>query len=175
MAQKRISQKKILRELRRISESIPHDLLDSLLKKEAIAPTTTKLIEKAIALPDGEMGMTPQKRARFEHLLKSGIITQEIDVINPDTESAISKFIEAELALAVKMGRLPKDAPMPDFIRKKGIKYARKQKERLEKLFSAEEGIAPDAGRHGAEHAEADSARGPDDRVQSPEGGEVHG
>lgn len=149
----RISEKKIMRELRRITESIPVALLDNLLKKEVIAPTIKELIEKALTLPESEV--TPEQRARFQNLIDSGVLDKEVEVINKDGEEAISKYIDAELALAVKLGRLPKEAPMPPFIRKKGIKYAKRQRARLEKLYS---GSAEEV-----QQADDGSAQGKDD------------
>lgn len=134
----RVNQKKIVRELKRISENIPSELLATLMKKETVGSTIKGLLEKAIGLKDGEMEMSEEKRQRFKNLLDSGVLERQVDVINQDTEKAIDAYFEAELALAVKMGRLPKNAPMPDFIRKKGRKYARQQQQRLKELFNSD-------------------------------------
>lgn len=150
---KRIGQKAIIRELKRISEGIPAELLTGLMEKKKIAPTIKDLITQAIALPDGVHDMTPEKRQRFQNMIAAGVLDREVDVVNPTAEAAIAAYYEAEIALSVKIGRLPKNAPMPSFIRKKGIKYARKQRERLEGLYSAEgsaEEGAPDADRESA-------------------------
>lgn len=136
MAATKISHKKILRELKRISEGIPDELLKSLLKKQTIAPTAKKLIEEAIALPDDQI--TPEKRAHFQNLVDSGMLDREIEVVDPDGEKAISAYYDAEIALAIKLGRLPKIAEMPAFIKKKGLKYARKQQARVKELFDSE-------------------------------------
>ncbi len=134
---KRISHKAIMRELRRITENLPADLLKNLMKKETIAPTMKQVIEKALGDPNAEI--SPEQRQRFQNLLDAGVLDRQIEVIDRDGEAAIAAYFDAEIALAVKLGRLPQNAPMPDFIRKKGLQYARRQKRRLEQLFDSEE------------------------------------
>lgn len=156
MAKQKISEKKVLRELRRISEGIPEELLRSMMKKEIIAPTIKQLIEQAIK--SGSPEITPEKLQRFQNLLDSGILDREVEVINNDTEKLISQYYDAEIALAVKMGRLPAKAELPAFIRKKGLKYARKQEKRLKELFSSEEDSKADSAEDTGNDTQPDRA-----------------
>lgn len=153
-------QKQITRELRRITESIPADLLKNLMKKEKIAPTLKDLLKKGL-----KEDITDVQRERFELILASGILDREVEVINPDSEAAIDAYLAAEIALAVKAGRLPAEAPQWSKLKAKGKKYARKQEARLRELFSpeadqggSEEGTDP-------ERADADSAGSGDART----------
>lgn len=147
----------INRELKRITENIPKELLEGLMKSEEVAPTLTKLLTKAIELPNGEMGMDDEKRQRFKNMIAAGVLNREVQTIDRDKEKLIEEYFEAEIAFAVKMGRLPKEAPMPDFIRKKGKKHAKRQAERLRDVYqaNAEAPKGGDAGDAG-DHAQAD-------------------
>lgn len=158
-------QKQIWRELKRISENIPSELLENLMKKEKLTPDLKTLVQKATGLPESEI--TPEQRERFQVLLDSGYLDREVDVLNFDTEELISQYFEAEIALAVKAGRLPKEAPLPDFIKKKGLKYARKQKRRLEELYRAASGDEEDAPLSDSDDARSDREREHSDRVPS--------
>ena len=151
------------RELKRITESIPKELIEGLMKMETVAPTLEKILTKAIELPDGEMGMNEEKRQRFKNMLAAGILSREVQTIDRDKEKLIEEWFEAEIAFAVKMGRLPKEAPIPDFIRKKGKKYAKRQAERIRDIYetNAETPQAGDGGDAG-DHPEADSKGGGD-------------
>lgn len=168
MPKQRLSQKQINRELTRISRNVPEELIKNLMSKEKIAPTIKEIIGKALG-PDIEI--TEEQRARYQNLIDSGVLDREVEVLNPDTESAISAYYDAEIALAVKLGRLPKEAPMPGFIKKKGIKYARKQRNRLEQLFSADEDSEGSESSDDKEDAGTDSARNSDDRLPQERAG----
>lgn len=113
------------------------------MKKEKLTPDIKALVEKATGLPEDQV--TPEQRERFQILLDSGLLDREVDVLNFDTEAAISAYYEAEIALAVKAGRLPANAPMPEFIKKKGLKYARRQKRRLEEVYRSASDSTQDA------------------------------
>lgn len=165
----RRTEKQIFRELKRISEGIPKELLENLMTKEVIGGTVTDLLKKAIALPDGEMDMTPEKRERFQLMLDSGVLDREVEVLNKDTEKLIDAYYDAEIALAVKLGRLPKDAPMPALIRKKGKKYARKQHARLKELYNPE-AHQEDPGGNFGEDSGGDRPLGDHDPVREPPG-----
>lgn len=169
MATPRISQKMIDRELQRIARNVPEELIKKLLKKESIAPTIDELVKKALAGEAGEI--TEEQRRRFENMRAAGVLSREIDVIDKDGEAAIDAWYEAEIALAVKLGRLPKEAPMPSFIKKKGIKHARKQQTRLKELFSAEEGAEVSEGSDNPQDAGTSSAQPDDDQVLPPRTG----
>jgi hypothetical protein len=159
----RISQKQISRELKRISRNVPEELLKNLLKKEKVAPTITEVIKKAMTDPTIEI--TAEQRQRYQNMIDSGVLDREIEVTDPDVEKAISDWYDAEIALLVKQGRLPKEAPMPSFIKRKGIKYAKKRRESLKELFSPVEGNEEGTSGDNREHAGASSTQPTDDPV----------
>lgn len=155
-------QKQIWREMRRISENVPPELLANLMTKEKLSPTLREVITRAMGDPDAKL--TVEQRARFQALIDGGYLDREVDVVNPDAEAALNAYYEAEVAYAVKIGRLPKEAPIPDFILKKGKKHAKRQAARLKELFSPEQDQGDDQARDATDDALADSERGPDDR-----------
>lgn len=152
----RKAQKAMMRELKRITDSIPTELIKNLMKKEIIAPTAKALFGKALEDPS----ISDEQRERFQLMLDSGVLDREVEVVDFDTEKAIDAYITAELALAVKAGRLPKEAPEWDYLKRKGKKYARKQQKRLEEVFRAAQDSGDDASGDDREHAVADSERG---------------
>lgn len=151
------------RELKRITDSVPQDLIRGLMKKEIIAPTARMLFGKALE----DSSITPEQRERFQLILDSGVLDREVDVVDFDTEKAIDAYLEAEIALSVKAGRLPKEAPQWEKLKAKGKKYARKQQARLKELFDSERDSAGDAESDTGIDAIADSARESDDEVLS--------
>lgn len=160
-------QKQIWREMRRISENVPPELLANLMTKEKLSPTLNEVITRAMGDPNVEL--TVEQRARFQALIDGGYLDREVDVVNPDAEAALSAYYEAEIAYAVKIGRLPKEAPIPDFILKKGKKHAKRQAARLKELFSPEEDAGGDEARNAPDDTLADRERGPHDPdVQGP-------
>lgn len=160
-------EKQIWREMRRIAENVPSELLKNLIKKEKLSPTLREVIDRAMGDPNAEL--TVEQRARFQALIDGGYLDREVEVVNPEAESALDAYYAAEVAYAVKVGRLPKEAPIPDFILKKGKKHAKRQAARLEELFSSEESAGPDAPGNAPDDAVADRERGPHDPdVQGP-------
>lgn len=159
----KISQKQINRELARISRNVPVELIRKLTKKEKLAPTIEEVIKKAMSDPTIEI--TPEQRQRYQNMIDAGVLDREVEVLDPEGEAAISAWYDAEIALAVKLGRLPKEAPMPDFIKKKGIKHAKRQQESLKKLFSPDEDSEGSEGSDDQEHAGAGSPLPADDSV----------
>lgn len=158
----------IRRELKRIQEGIPEELLVGLMKKEKISPTIKQLVEKALKLPEDQT--TPEQRQRFQVLIDSGFLDREIEVLDHDKEKLLDQYFEAEIALSVKAGRLPKEAPALILKNNKGKNYDRKQTERLKELFSPDGSPDGDEASDDLQHPLADSERGPADRdVQAPE------
>lgn len=131
-----MAKQKYLRELRRISENIPVELLSKLMKKELLAPTVKKVFEKALE----DDTITQEQRDRFRTLLASGTLDREVEVVDMSVEKLIDAYYEAEIALAVKLGRLPKQAPKLMLKNNKGKQYARRQAARLKQLFNPEAG-----------------------------------
>lgn len=123
---------KHLRVIREIQDRIPKEWLDKLTKKELANPAAKKVIETALADPE----LPAKKRRRYQALMDAGYLDQMVEVIDPEVEKKIDEFMTNEIALAVKLGRLPKEAPQLETLTKKGKQYARRQHARLKALFT---------------------------------------
>lgn len=128
--------KKHLRVIQDIQRSIPRELLDKLMRKEIQAPTMIKVLQKALEQPDTEV--SPRKKRAIRALLNSGNLDREVEVIDTEIEKVIDAFVSAEIDKAVKLGRLPKKAPMLESLQAKGTRYARRQEKRLRREFGVE-------------------------------------
>jgi len=119
-----------------IQEGIPRELLMNLTKKEIQAPTIKKVYELALTKPDDEV--TPRQKRNIQAMLDSGRLDREVEVLDEEVEKEIDAYMEAEIAKAVKLGRLPKEAPMLNSLKKKGNQYAKRQERRLRREFLGE-------------------------------------
>lgn len=124
--------KRHVRVIKEIQDRIPQDLLKRLTKFELANPTMKKLVETALADPD----LDPKKRRRYQALMDAGYLDKKIEVIDPEVEKQIDEFITKEIDLAVKLGRLPKEAPQMESLSKKGKQYARRKHKQLKELFT---------------------------------------
>lgn len=149
------------RELRRISESIPAELLTSLMKKETIAPTIHEILRRGLL--ESDEVVTPEQKNRFRLILESGIADREIEVIDGDVEKLIDAYVTAEVDLAVKLGRLPKKAPQMKLTNNKGKQYARRQAARLKTLQDPSSDTQISEGSNTEEDAGADRTQPNDD------------
>ena len=109
----------------------------SLTKMELQSPTIKKIYQKALTLPDSEI--SPRKKRAIKAMLDSGRLDREVEVLDHDVEKQIDAIMEEEIALAVKLGRLPKKAPMLETLKNKGTQYARRQEKRLRTEFGVED------------------------------------
>lgn len=123
--------KKHIRVLKQIQDGIPEDLLRNLTKTELQSPTIKKLFEKALVDP----ATTDRQRRNIQAMLDSGKLDREVEVLDHEVEKQIDAYYEEEIAKAVKLGRLPKEAPM-DHLKNKGKQYVRRQEKRLRTLFT---------------------------------------
>lgn len=123
---------KHLRVIREIQDRIPREWLDKLTKKELANPAAKQVVETALKDPD----LPPKKRRRFQAILDAGYLDKMVEVIDPEYEKKIDEFISTEIALAVKLGRLPKEATQLETLKNKGNQYARRQHARLKELFT---------------------------------------
>lgn len=155
--------KRQLRVIREIQDRIPKDLLENLTKKELANPAAKKVIETALADPD----LPPKKRRRYQALLDAGYLDQMVEVIDPVIEKQIDEFITKEIDLAVKLGRLPKEAPQLEALSKKGKQYARRQHARLKALFTGKD---PDVDVSSGSEEEDESEHTP----RQDDGGVLH-
>lgn len=163
--------KKYLNELRRITESIPKDLLMNLTKMEKQSPTMKKLLEIALTKPDSEV--SPKQKRRFKAILDSGYLDREVEVINKPVEQQIDDYMTAEIALAVEEGRLPKQAPMLKLKNNKGKQYARRQQARLKALFNGSDQDVAHGPKDDQANEEEHSARQNDGGLLSQPGSDT--
>ena len=96
-----------LRELRRISESIPKELLAKLTRREPAMPTIKEVATRAQTDPL----VSAKEKKRLRAILDSGILDKEVEIIDHDIERQISEHVEREIEKAKKLGRLPKVPP----------------------------------------------------------------
>lgn len=152
--------KKHLRVIREIQNRIPKELLMSLTKKEIQAPTIKKVIEEALRRPD--TAVSPRQKRRLQAVLDSGTLDREVEVLDHSVEAQIDAFIQAEVDLAVKLGRLPKEAPQLEALKKKGKKYAKKQEQRLRREFEGKNNDVADDSENNPEDESQHQARSSD-------------
>ena len=128
--------KKHLRVIQMIQEGIPRELLMNLTKKEIQAPTIKKVFELALTKPDDEV--SPRQKRNMRAMLASGRLDREVEVLDHEVEKEIDAYFQAEIAKAVQLGRLPKEAPQLNRLKNKGVQYAKRQERRLRREFLGE-------------------------------------
>jgi len=138
--------KKHLRVIEMIQEGIPKELLMNLTKKEIQAPTIKKVFELALTKPDDEV--SPRQKRNIQAMLDSGRLDREVEVLDYEVEKEIEAYIATEIDKAVKLGRLPAQAPQLKTLKKKGIQYAKRQERRLRGLFLGENNDVEEATEH---------------------------
>ncbi len=119
-----------------IQDGIPKELLMRLTKTEIQAPTIKKVFELALTKPDDEV--TPRQKRNIQAMLDSGRLDREVEVLDHEVEKLIDAYMTEEIAKAVKLGRLPKEAPVLNHLKNKGIQYAKRQERRLRSEFLGE-------------------------------------
>lgn len=129
-----------------IQDGIPRELLMNLTKKEIQAPTIKKVFEIALTKPDDEV--TPRQKRNIQAMLDSGRLDREVEVLDHEVEKQIDAYISTEIEKAVKLGRLPKEAPMLNSLKNKGIQYAKRQERRLRSEFLGEADDVAEAPAH---------------------------
>lgn len=125
--------KKHIRVLEEIQSRIPEHLLKTLTKIEPQNPVAKKVFEAALLEPDAVVD--PKKKFRIKAMLDAGLLDKEVEVIDTEVEKQIDEFISKEVALAVKLGRLPKKAPTLKLINNKGKNYAKRKNRQLKETF----------------------------------------
>ena len=120
--------KNVIKELQRISQSIPKELLDKLMVKRLKSPTVVEVVKKALA----DDTVSKEKKEQLQHLVDSGYLNQEETVTDPEIEKQIDAYMDKEIERAIKLGRIPdpkKDKDLKDF-RKKIKKLQKNAKEK---------------------------------------------
>ena len=120
--------KSTIRELQRISQSIPKELLDKLMVTRLKSPTVVEVVKKALA----DDTVSKEKKEQLQHLVDSGYLNQTETVADPEIEKQIDEYMDKEIERAIKLGRIPdpkKDKDLKDF-RKKIKKLQKNAKEK---------------------------------------------
>ena len=125
--------KKHLKEIQRISKSIPQHLLDQLTHKELQFPTLKEIVVRALSDPEAAHLLSDEDRVKYKAMLDSGSLDSEVEVLNHDIEAQIDKYLEGEFEKARKLGRLPPPQKMPTLKTKsKRIYVEQSKKEDIE-------------------------------------------
>lgn len=116
---------KIERELKRIQENIPKELLSGLTTTQDAYPTLKNVI--GLMMKDGTVSEETKKK--YQAIMDSGILNATEEVVDTDIEKKISDYIDAEIKKAIKLGRIPKPKKEDSIINyKKKIKRNAKRK-----------------------------------------------
>lgn len=129
----------------------------NLTKTEMISPTVKAVFELALTKPDSEV--SPRQKRALRAMLDSGKLDREVEVIDKAVEQAIDDFYTEEIAKAVKLGRLPKEAPKLETLKNKGNQYARRQEKRLRAEFGVEADDVADEEKDDQNHKSQHPAR----------------
>lgn len=161
--------KKHLRVIREIQDRIPKDLLQRLMKEELAFPAARKTMEEALRRPDSEV--SPKRKRRIQAMFDAGILDKKVQVVDHEVENEIDAFITKEIELAVRLGRLPKEAPQLESLANKGIQYARRQRARLEEVFTGTDNDMGGVATRDPQNEEEHSPRQDDGGVLQQGGG----
>lgn len=124
-----------------------------LTKTELEAPTIKKVFEKALVDPN----TTERQRRNIQAMLDSGRLDRTVEVLDHEVEKLIDAYLAEEIAKAVKLGRLPAEAPKLEGLKDKGHQYARRQEKRLRTLFTGKGEDVDDSTQEDQDHPGSDS------------------
>lgn len=96
--------KKTIDKLKEITDSIPKELKDSLMKKRLVMPVAKELLELAINEPD----ISEEKKDKYRNLLKSGYLNETEDYYDEEVAMQIDRHVESEIMKALDRKELPK-------------------------------------------------------------------
>ena len=120
--------KSTIRELQRISQSIPKELLDKLMVTRLKSPTVVEVVKRVLV----DDTVSKEKKEQLQHIIDSGYLNQTETVADPEIEKQIDEYMDKEIERAIKLGRIPdpkKDKDLKDF-RKKIKKLQKNAKEK---------------------------------------------
>ncbi len=117
--------KQHLRVLKQIQESIPTELLKSLIIKVPQFPTLKEVAQHAIVDPS----IPEEEKEQMRALLASGYLDKMIDATDADIEKQIDELLSNGIKQAVEDGLLPKKINNPK-LKKKSKKYVKRQIEK---------------------------------------------
>lgn len=112
--------KKHLRVLEMITQGVPKELSEKLMKKDYIAPVAREAILRGLKDPQFDK----EFKKKLQVKLDSGFFDQMVDVVDTEIEAKIEEYYTKEIEKAVKLGLLPKKDKS---ILKKIKKYGKKR------------------------------------------------
>lgn len=113
--------KKEIKELDRIGESIPKELLNRLIVQRYAAPAIRKVVKAALK----DDGVSEEKKEQLRNLQSAGYFDKKEDVVNKSAQKEIDAYINEEIAKSVMAGRLPE--PKSNTLVAKYIKKCKKK------------------------------------------------
>lgn len=96
--------KKTIDKLKEITDSIPKELKDNLMKKRLVMPVSKELLELALNEPD----IAEEKKEKYRNLLNAGYLNETEDYYDEDVAMKIDQYVETEIMEAIKRKELPK-------------------------------------------------------------------
>ncbi len=96
--------KKTIDKLKEITDSIPKELKDSLMKKRLTMPVAKELLELAINEPD----ISEEKKDKYRNLLKAGYLDETEDYYDENVAHQIDVYVESKIMEAINNKQLPK-------------------------------------------------------------------
>ena len=91
-----------LKELQRISSSIPQELLDRLSNKESKAKVTNEIVDRA--LRDPKVPVTVKRRLYDKK--QKGQFDVETEEVDREVEEQIDEYVTSEIQRSIRLGRL---------------------------------------------------------------------
>lgn len=127
--------KKHLQEIKRITDSIPKELLDKLMVKQQQFPTTIEIMQRALHDPL----VSEEDKQKFRTVLATGLLEKEVQVLDPEIEKQIDAYLNVEFEKARKLGRLPPPQKMPNIYKKSKHLYSYAKRQKFDKGNDTEE------------------------------------
>ena len=103
----KIGKKQIDRELRRIGDSMPKEYKEQLVEMVDISPSVRETFIRASTDPD----ISEELRQKAINIIKSGYLDKKVPQVNQETTKKINDYWDEQIALSIKLGRLPEKPP----------------------------------------------------------------
>lgn len=111
-----------IRELNRISKSIPSEYMKNLEIEVDTTPAMKEMFERA----SKDMRLTPEQRRQAKIIHDSGFWAKKHKIVNKDVEKKINDYLEREIEKSKKLGLLS-STPITDALKNKVKKHAKKR------------------------------------------------
>lgn len=94
---------KIVKKISKISEEMPGEFRDKLMKKVDMTPAMKEVAERVMA----DKSIPKKKRDRVKNLYNDGHFTRQIEVVDEDVAKKAEKWMDNRIKKAIKDGELP--------------------------------------------------------------------